>query len=392
MKTKTVPIRRIFRVINGGTPTADEKNWGGDVQWATPVDLATTNGGYIEFTSRRLTALGLRTGSTSIQANSLILSTRAPIGYVSQNLVPMAFNQDCKGLLPRLDIDVRFFRYALSAMTVELQTRGQGATFVELSSDALAATRLPLPSIKTQTEIADYLETETSAIDKLVSKKNSLLSLMDERIDAQIRSSIGSSRIAGGPDHIVPLRRLLEKLDRPPVDESQIVTAYRVGVVTRRSARRLDGYTESWTEGSRVQGVSTNDIVLHGLDGFAGAIGTSDSDGVCSPVYHVCRTRNNGEPLFYGRLLRLLAVEGYLGLFASSTRERAVDFRNWDLFGSIPVPVVDVVQQRGIGQEIVRVQELREIVDRSVAIARERRQALITAAIRGELAVPDAAA
>jgi len=72
--------------------------------------------------------------------------------------------------------------------------------------------------------------------------------------------------------------------------------------------------------------------------------------------------------------------------------QTAVDFWNWDLFGSIRIPVADVSQQRGIARDIVRVQELMEIVRRSVALARERRQALITAAVTGDLDIPGAAA
>lgn len=68
-------------------------------------------------------------------------------------------------------------------------------------------------------------------------------------------------------------------------------------------------------------------------------------------MYHVC-TPIEGDGAFYGRLLRLLALDGYLGNFATSTRERAVDFRNWDLFGRIPLPVVPSRLQRTIGDQI----------------------------------------
>jgi len=166
-----------------------------------------------------------------------------------------------------------------------------------------------------------------------------------------------------------------------------MITAFRDGQVTARSLRRPDGYTESWTEGPRLQGVETDDVVIHGLDGFAGAIGASEVDGVCSPVYHVCAVADDGDPQFYGRLLRLLATNGYLGLFASSTRERAVDFRNWGLFGRIPIPCVDAAVQRRIGELIRKLAPLRTAVERSAELVRERKQALITAAVTGQLDV-----
>ena len=101
---------------------------------------------------------------------------------------------------------------------------------------------------------------------------------------------------------------------------------------------------------------------------------------------------DGGDRHFYGRLLRLLATTGYLGNFATSTRERAVDFRNWDLFGRIPLPVVDVVDQHQIGDRIRHLAPIRERVARSEALIIERRQALITAAVTGQLEIPGVAA
>lgn len=138
--------------------------------------------------------------------------------------------------------------------------------------------------------------------------------------------------------------------------------------------------------------MDVGDVVIHGLDGFAGAIGEARLAGVCSPVYHVCSPLDGGDGAFYGRLLRLLALEGYLGNFATSTRERAVDFRNWDLFGRIPIPVVDPDEQRGLGHKIRALRPLHEKVRRSQELALQHRQALITAAVTGELEVPGVAA
>lgn len=83
-----VQIRRLARLANGGTPTADDIYWGGSVLWATPVDLARVDGGTISTTSRTLTAAGVRTGSATIPARSVRLSTRAPIGYAAVTASP----------------------------------------------------------------------------------------------------------------------------------------------------------------------------------------------------------------------------------------------------------------------------------------------------------------
>ena len=121
---------------------------------------------------------------------SLLVSSRAPIGYVSETTCLMAFNQGCKGLEPTQSVDVRFFRYQLSTMTKDLQSRGQGSTFLELSADALASTAVLVPPLATQRVIADYLDIETGRVDALISKKLRMIELLTQRWRADVMSTV----------------------------------------------------------------------------------------------------------------------------------------------------------------------------------------------------------
>ncbi len=299
---------------------------------------------------------------------------------------------------PHKELIPRFLHYLMrsSACLQELTrvSKWMPPSQFDIGWEDLRAVAIRVPPAVTQAAIADYLDAEISALDGLLAGKRRLVELLQERIDSAIMELVGQSALAE-EDHrlrALPVRRQLAKLDRPPEQDSQMVTAFRDGQVTARSLRRSEGFTESWTEGGRVQGVMRGDVVVHGLDGFAGAIGTSEADGVCSPVYHVCSPIGGGDPDFYGRLLRLLATTGYLGNFATSTRQRAVDFRNWDLFGRIPIPVVETAEQRRIGDRVRRLAPIRERVDRSELLINERKQALITAAVTGQMEIPGVAA
>lgn len=292
--------------------------------------------------------------------------------------------------VPISDVDQRFahhlFRSAPLIALYAARSKGIRPSQWDLPWEEFASIRVSVPDKKTQEAIADFLDTETARIDGLLEKKRQLVSLVQERIDSEIREFVGRSDLADPTGHRSnPLRRLLTKLDREAPEVAQMITAFRDGQVTARSLRRSEGFTDSWTEGAKVQGVEIGDVVVHGLDGFAGAIGTSEASGVCSPVYHVCSPADGGDSHFYGRLLRLLATEQYLGLFAVSTRERAVDFRNWDLFGRIPVAVVPVNDQRRIGYRVRSLMPLRAAVEQSATLVAERKQALITAAVTGQL-------
>jgi type I restriction enzyme S subunit len=174
-------LRRVFRIVNGGTPTSDPQNWDGNVPWVTPADLADVNGSTIGKTARTLTVTGLRSGSAAVPSGSLIISTRAPIGYVAATSTPTAFNQGCRGLIPRFPKDTRYFQYELLAMADILRARGQGSTFVELSSDSLASIRLYSPDPQAQQIIANHLDVETTDIDVLVAKKRDMINKLEAR-------------------------------------------------------------------------------------------------------------------------------------------------------------------------------------------------------------------
>lgn len=180
------------------------------------------------------------------------------------------------------------------------------------------------------------------------------------------------------------IRRVLRRLDRPAQADLGVITAYRDGTVTLRSNRREDGYTFSDTENG-YQEVKPGDLVFHALDGFAGAVGVSDSHGNGSPVYHVCEPIDGGHPEFFAHLLRHLGTSGFLTTQAPSVRERSVDFRNWSTFARVPVVLPPPDEQRAIAdyldRETAQIDTLIAKQEQLVATLRERRKSLITRAV-----------
>lgn len=170
------------------------------------------------------------------------------------------------------------------------------------------------------------------------------------------------------------------------------MTAFRDGGVTLRSNRREDGYTFSDTE-KGYQEIRPGDLVFHALDGFAGAVGVSDSHGNATPVYHVCEAIAGDHLPYVARLLRYLGRSGFLATQAPNVRERSVDFRNWSMFGRLPLALPSVEEQRRIATHL---DEQAQMVDQTIAeterfieLARERRGALIAAAVTGQIDVRD---
>jgi type I restriction enzyme, S subunit len=188
-----VQLRHLCRILNGGTPpSGDAESWGGDVPFVTPTDLNGADGALIYATGRTLTERGAQQ-SGSAPSGSVILSTRAPIGYVGRLASRAAFNQGCRALVPNATVSDRFLAYALIAAREELAARGQGTTFPELSATALASVRLSRPFLELQSAIADYLDRETAGVDALIAKSERLIALLTERRAAVLANVLDSA-------------------------------------------------------------------------------------------------------------------------------------------------------------------------------------------------------
>ncbi len=391
-------VRRLFRVVNGGTPTAETENWGGGIPWATPVDLAAVDGHYISTTQRSLTETGLRAASRLVRPGSLIISTRAPIGYVAQTQVPMALNQGCRGLEPIADLDARFFRYQLSLMKRHLNGAGQGSTFVELSSEAIASTLVTVPALEHQRRIADFLDCETAKIDTLVALRRRVLLAAVERFDALVEARVGPSglrmerlrRLAGGVTVGVVVN------PSTYVEDGGEIPFLR-GVDVSRYAIRRDNAERISRESNRLLRKS---ILRHG-DVVSVRVGEPGVSAIVPPELH----GSNCASLLITR--RSARVESrYLCYVFNSTFGRS-QFRalangaaqlqvNVSDAVDFLVPVRAIDEQRKLADELdvarFRLDVLREKTREQVALLSERRQALITAAVTGRIDVARGAA
>ena len=141
-------------------------------------------------------------------------------------------------------------------------------------------------------------------------------------------------------------RWLFRHMDRPVREQDEVVTCFRDGLVTLRKNRRLRGFTESIQE-IGYQGIRRGDLVIHGMDAFAGAIGVADSDGKGSPVYSVCEANAGFDPRYYALTLREMARNGWIQALAKGIRERSTDFR-YESFASQLLPVPPQVEQTAI--------------------------------------------
>lgn len=404
-------LRHVFAVTSGATPESGKAEyWDGDILWVTPEDLSALHNYWLEDTRRKITQAGYEScGTTTAPRGSIVLTKRAPIGQVAVLAEPACSNQGCLLLTPRRDQDSRYYYYWLSVQTDRLQALGRGSTFMELSTDELKSLHIPEPPLYRQSAIADYLDRETARIDALIAAKERLLGLLAEK-----RRALITRAVTRGLDPNVPLRdsgipwlgeipahwglkqpKYIFKQSALPVrDDDEMVTCFRDGQVTLRRNRRLEGFTEA-NIGFGYQGIRAGQLVLHSMDAFAGAIGVSDSDGKCSPEYIICDPRDaDTNSHYYGHLLRIMALAGFIQASCPAVRERAPRIR-FSNFGEMFLPVPPIDAQESIVGEINKnttlLDALQASATKTIGLLRERRDALIGAAVTGQIDVGSAA-
>lgn len=177
-------------VVNGGTPkTGVAAFWDGSHRWITPAEMGKRSSPYVDTTSRTLTDAGLQ-ASNLLPAGSVILSSRAPIGYLVINTVPMAFNQGCKGLVPKAELDHKYLYYFLLGNVELLESLGTGATFKELSGGKLKEVSIPFPSLAEQQRIVTILDEAFDGI--ATAKANADKNLRNARalLESQVRTAL----------------------------------------------------------------------------------------------------------------------------------------------------------------------------------------------------------
>lgn len=415
MTWPTVQLRRLFRVVNGGTPTTDEINWNGGIPWATPVDLSKANGS-IDRTERTLTRQGADSGSATAPRGSILLSTRAPIGYVASLETDMAFNQGCKALVPSSEVDVRFFRYQLASMCAYLNSRGQGSTFSELSAMELAATPVASPELEDQRRIADFLDAETNHLDRVAAAYGELSDRLQER-----RSSAVHELVVGA-NHAMRVPSGLKWADSLPASWHTI----RVNFVARMGS----GHTPSrskpeWWIDCAIPWVTTGEVaelrddrreVINETRERISHLGVSNSSAAVHPAGTVVlsRTASAGfsgvigcdmatsqdfvtwtcgdrlDPFYLLWCLRVMRQD-LLGRLATGSTHKTIYVPDLQ---ALRIPLPPIREQRRIVEEIRRSNDLTDrlldSVDQQDSLLAERRQALITAAVTGQIDVTTA--
>jgi len=177
-------ISQVAEVVGGGTPsTKNSEYWNGKISWLTPKDLSNYKFKYIKKGERSITEKGLNNSSAKLlPKNTVLLTTRAPVGYVAISSREVCTNQGVRSLVAKTDeTDHEFLYYLLKLKTDYLKSQAFGSTFGELSGTTLKNLKFAFPPIPEQRAIAKILSDLDSKIE-LLQKQNETLEKIGQAI------------------------------------------------------------------------------------------------------------------------------------------------------------------------------------------------------------------
>ena len=178
-------------------------------------------------------------------------------------------------------------------------------------------------------------------------------------------------------------KNILNLQKRPVRDTDEVVTCFRDGEVVLRSERRTDGFTMSDKE-IGYQGINKGDIVIHGMDGFAGSMGVSKSTGKGSPVLVVCTPKYDAVPQYIIYYLRVLAQMNVFVALATGIRERSCDLR-WNKIADLQFIMPSTKEQQRIAEFLDRkcgeIDEAIALQEEFIEELKSYKQSVITEAV-----------
>lgn len=262
---------------------------------------------------------------------------------------------------------------------------------------------IPTPPLPEQQRIADFLDTKCAEIDALTADIQTQIDTLEQykrsvitetvtkglNPDAEMKDS-GVQWIGDTPAHwgVIRGKYILRYMQKPVRENDGVITCFRDGEVTLRSNRREDGFTMSDKE-IGYQGIDVDDLVIHGMDGFAGAIGISDSRGKASPVLNVLDTDQCKRYIMY--YLRSMAYSDVFLALATGIRVRSCDLR-WNKLAELSYPVPPLDEQNAIVKHIDSVLSKADavIADKKAQLATldEYKKSLIFEYVTGKKEVP----
>jgi type I restriction enzyme S subunit len=390
---KAVQIEDVAKVANGGTPkTKVPEYWGGEHVWITPAEMGRLESPYLASSRRKLSDSGLQHSSaTLVPSHSVILSTRAPIGHLIINSVPMAFNQGCRGIVPGENVHHKYLYYFLRFSEDLLNDLGSGTTFKELSAGKLKKVEIPLPPLPEQKGIVAILDEAFAGIDTAIA--NTQKNLVNAReVFKSYLDSVFSDAVMQWEEF--PIEKHIKFIDyrgKTPKKTSsglRLITAknVRMGYLQREPEEFVDPETyDTWM----TRGIPKKWDVLFTTEaplGFACQLDTDEKVVFAQRIITMQPDRDIIHPDYLMFALRSSPIQSRIHEKATGATATGIKA---SLLKKIAIPVPEIIQQKVIAENAGSLEQeskrLEGIYEEKLTALAELKQSLLQKAFSGEL-------
>ena len=390
-------ISEIGDIISGATPkTTVPDNFGGEIPWLTPADLSGYTGKYISHGARNLTRQGYDSCSTHLMpAGTVLLSSRAPIGYVAIAKNEICTNQGFKSIVPKTFVNSEFLYYQLKSLKNTLQNLGSGTTFKELSAKKLATVQVVIPSLEEQKSIVSKIEELFSRLDASVAELQTAKEKLKVYRQAVLKKAFASAMQTGVVEiseivddiRIGPFGTALHKADYIsggiPVINPQHISGLSINANTKVTISR-----EKATELSPYR-LEENDIIMgrRGEMGRVAPVTNEEVGWICGTGSIIFRLKPEYDSFFYAQILSAPDIVHYLEDNATGTTMKNL---NENIVKHIPVPKITREMQKDIFSNLEAqtsvCDSIEQTIDISLRQAEALRQSILKQAFEGALA------
>lgn len=350
----------------------------------------------------------VRDGDVIISTVRTYLQAIAPITSPPNNLI---VSTGFAVIRPRCGaLDAKFCRYVLREPTflAEVEMRSTGISYPAINASEIGDITISYPSLSDQGAIADFIEAESNHIDALIAAKERLLELLAEKRRATIAEAVmrGLSPTAplrpSGIDWLgdIPVHWEVERTrwlfterdQRSTTGEEEMLTVSHLTGVTPRSEKNVNMFEAETNEGYKL--CLAGDLAINTLWAWMGAMGVARVDGIVSPAYNVYTPGLRLDPDYVDGLVRIPVFAQEVTRYSKGVWSSRLRLYPEGFFESyFPIPPLDEQREivRHIAAETAKIDRLRAATEHSMTLLKERRGALIAAAVTGQIDIPEAA-
>ena len=376
-------IKDVGKVITGNTPTtSDTENYGNEYLFVSPIDLSESK--YIYNTAKKLSLKGYNSSRQITTGAILFTCIGSTIGKMGITLFPLTCNQQINAIICNSDVSNEYLYYELSSISKRIKSlAGEQAIPIVNKSD-FENSKIIIPPIKEQLQIAKVLGTW----DKAIEKQSQLIEKLELRKKGLMQQLLtGKRRLPGFSDSWKKVRfrelfiRVIKTAD--PLTKYEVLSVTKEGIFPQRSYFNKDIASEDI---SKYIVVERGDLAMSGLNFWMGSchILTNFDEGIISPAYKVFKVNKHNSIDFIKNFVQssmfLQALQGSSVIGASVVRRNLDKEMLYEWTFKIP----SIAEQTAIAEVLTAADREIELARQKLELFRQQKHGLMQQLLTGK--------